>query len=304
MNSPKASAPITSESDICKVLTCLPEKWIVDFANTIDVVNDHNRVQRQRSGFQARLYDGMSGQGHRRQAETNSNLAKGVESSLRWISELALSQAKSNLAIERINQRFVEIREGVIDLTNFSVATREQVCELTDRFEGHAKNMRQEMQRIDMQLQAKTQLDHVMSQWGAGIFHSFSPAGRCYAVLEELRWGRFGDFLRDYPIERARFLDFAQNRLIEQLAKDAQCAPHKRLGMHQWLTAPRDRHVLQDAQEALTYVGDWVTDIDNAPFVYTVTRQPVVDSRPSAIPYLCSADTVVISLAGEVFGEE
>ena len=74
-------APIAPDSALCQSLTCLPEKFIVDFANGIDVVRDHLRVQRQRTGFFARMYDGFTGQGARRQAQINASLADGVEAS-------------------------------------------------------------------------------------------------------------------------------------------------------------------------------------------------------------------------------
>ena len=78
------TTPITPDSPVCQILSSLPEKFVVDFANGIDVTSDHLRVQRERTGVFARLYDGFTGQGARRNAAIQASLADGVEASLKW----------------------------------------------------------------------------------------------------------------------------------------------------------------------------------------------------------------------------
>ena len=39
------------DNEACQILACLPEKFIVDFANGIDITQDHLRVQKNRSFF-------------------------------------------------------------------------------------------------------------------------------------------------------------------------------------------------------------------------------------------------------------
>ena len=92
-------------SDTCQILTSIPEKFVVDFANGIDVGRDHHRVQKERTGFFARLYDDLTGKAVRRQNEINASLLDGVEASLKWLTELTNSLANSNLAIAQVNDR-------------------------------------------------------------------------------------------------------------------------------------------------------------------------------------------------------
>ena len=84
-------------SDTCQILTSIPEKFVVDFANGIDVGRDHHRVQKERTDFVARLYDDLTGKAVRRQNEINASLLDGVEASLKWLTELTNSLATSNL---------------------------------------------------------------------------------------------------------------------------------------------------------------------------------------------------------------
>src|SRR5690625_3470698 len=127
--------PISEHTDICKTLTCLPDKFVVDFANGIDVARDHWRLQRQRTGFFARLYDGFTGTAARRQAAVNASLIDSVEGSLRWLSELTESLAKSNLAISRVNTRVNQIKFDLAQVANYSADTRRQLEELAQRLD-------------------------------------------------------------------------------------------------------------------------------------------------------------------------
>lgn len=74
--------------DISVAVATLPflaDKLVVDFANGLHVVQDHIRVQRQTSGFAARLVDGLTGARTARQTEINTNLVTGLEASLKWL---------------------------------------------------------------------------------------------------------------------------------------------------------------------------------------------------------------------------
>lgn len=290
--------PITATSDIVRVLPCLPEKFIVDFANGIDVARDHLRVQKQRSGFGARLLDGFTGKSARREAAINASLADGVESSLRWLTELTNSLAKSNYAIERVNYQVNQINQHVTVLAGYSAETRRQLEEFSVQMETRCKAMESEIGRIDFIQKSQLHLDHVLSKWTSGRYHSFSLSGRCYAVLDELYWGPFGDYCRSQPgAERQRFIETLANKSIDLLARDADASPLARLDTQAWLAKPHGSHVLLDASEALAYLGDWSTE--DSPFVYSATQAPRV--MPIHLPRLSSSERVIEGLVSEVF---
>lgn len=296
-----SSLPVTDKSEICQILTCLPEKFVVDFANGIDVARDHIRVQKNRDKFFSRLYDGFTGQGVRRQAEINASLTDGVEASLKWLNELSLSVAKSNLAIVQVSNRVAMIQGSLINLANYSADTRQQLINLSMSLTIRCDDIAQEIARIDLVQCANIHLDMVFSKWEAGKFNSFSLSGRCYAALEELRWGDFGDFCRKSNLKnRTTHLEILKNRAISQLAKDAFNAPTTRIDVHQWLIPPTGRHILPDATYALTYMGDW-SESNTEPFVFATSHLP--EDLPLLLPKICSAERITSALVAEVFVE-
>ncbi|EFO0064995.1 DUF932 domain-containing protein [Escherichia coli] len=92
-----------ADNRVCQVLTCLPEKFVVDFANGIDVAQEHIRTTGERTFFR-RLKEGMTGEGAARQNAINASLAQGVEASLRWLTEMTTSLATTNYAIKHTSR--------------------------------------------------------------------------------------------------------------------------------------------------------------------------------------------------------
>lgn len=296
------AAAITRDSDICRTLGCLPEKFVVDFANGIDVVRDHLRVQRTRGTIFARCYDGFTGNGARRQGEINASLADGVEASLTWLVELSASLASSNLAISRVNDRVSALKHDVANVANYSVNTRRQLESLAARLDERCGALAQEVARIDFVQRVQLNLDNVFNKWRAGRYSSFSLSGRCYAALEELRWGAFGDYCR-HPsaTDRQHFIDDLANRAIAQLSIDSGLPSDTRLGASDhWLARPVARNLLPDAGDALAYMGDWCTP-DGEPFVFATSQLP--EELPMGLPRLSSAERVTEAMVYEVFGD-
>lgn len=290
--------PILATSDIVLVLPCLPEKFIVDFANGIDVARDHLRVQRERTSFSNRLYDGFTGKGAKRQAAINASLTDGVEASLTWLSELSGSLANSNLAISRVNDRVSALKLDVARIAGYSADTRKRLEKLADDFGARCEKSEKEIARIDFVQKAHLNLEEIFNKWKAERYHSFSLAGRCYAALEELRWGAFGDYCRNQPgTQRQKFIDDLKNRSIAQLAHDARQSAVIRLDTRTWLSQPTGHHVLPDAEGALAFMGDWSNE--DSPFVYSTTQLP--SNLPQYLPRISSPHRLIDGLVTEVF---
>lgn len=294
---------VDPHSDVCQMLSCLPEKFVVDFANGIDIVRDHVRVQQDRTGFFSRLYDGFTGQGSRRQAAVNANLAAGVEGALLWLTELTGSVARSNLALSRVNERLASMQDAVIRLAHHSADTRSQIEDLSRSLHARLDGVSEALTRLAAEHGAAQQVDWVFNKWAAGRFAPLSCVGRCYAVLEELRWGAFGDLCRTGgdPMLRQRLLDDLANRAVKQLAADQGLAGMQdRSPIHTWLAPPGGTAAMPDADEALAYLGNWATP-DMHPFVFSSSQRP--DSLPVALPRICSPVRVAEALVSEVFEE-
>lgn len=297
-----SASPLTVEAEVCQVLTCLPEKFIVDFANGIDVIRDHTRVQESQTQFFQRLYDGFSGKGTRRQIEINQNLANGVEASLKWLNQLSLSLAKTNFAVAQVNQRVAMIQSALSQVANYSADTREQLIELSANLDRRCNAIETELSRIDMVQRANDHMELVFSRWEAGKFQSLSVPGRCYAALEELRWGNFGDFCRNSTAaERSGHLERLMNRSMVQMSSDAKMQPNERSSVRQWLLEPARDAIGSDMMEAVKYLGDWA-QADIHPFVYSTSFAP--SELPLPMPRICSAERIAQAMVVEVFEQE
>lgn len=282
------------------ILPMLADKFVVDFVNGIHVANDHIHVQKQRTGFFSRLADSVTGSSAARQAEINANLANGVESSLKWLGELSESLAQSNYAIVCVNNRLNDLKHDVAKIAHYSADTRQLLNALSVKMAERCDLLEHEVARIDFVQRVQINMDHVFSKWGAGKYQHLSLANRCYAALEELHWGAFGDFYRSNASEydKQRLLEIAKNKAIDQLSKDVNVTCVTRLEAHDWLTMPSSPNAAT-FMDALTYLGDAANDVQQ-PFIYSATQQP--QQLPLRMPRLCSADRLGEALLHEVFG--
>lgn len=282
------------------ILPMLADKFVVDFVNGIHVANDHIRVQKQRTKFFSRLADSVTGSGAARQAEINTNLANGVESSLKWLGELSESLAQSNYAIVCVNNRLNDLKHDVAKIAHYSADTRQLLNALSVQMAERCDRLEHEVARIDSVQRVHLNIEHVFSKWGAGKYQHFSHANRCYVALEELHWGAFGDFYRSNASEydKQRFLEIAKNKAIDQLTKEVNATSVTRLNAHDWLAMPSSSNAAT-LTDALTYLGDAANDVQQ-PFIYSATQQP--KQLPLRMPRLCSADRLGEAMLHEVFG--
>lgn len=292
-------ADIGIAPELLQVLTSLPEKFVVDLANGIHVNRDHLRRQGERGGFFARMYDTLNGAAARRQGEINSNVNKGIDGALRWLTELTQAQARSNLAITRVNERILALQGDVTLLANYSADTREQLEALSRSVGERVGSLAQDLARIDLKQRAGNHVELIFNRWRAGRFGAFAIYGRCYVAMEELRWGVFGDYCRSLSRhERSGVIESVVNRSIGQMKEDAGCEASTRLDTRRWL-APAAR---PDAAslEALAYLSDWA-NAEAAPFAFAAAQRPEV--LPLAVPRLSSAGRLTEALAVEIFAD-
>lgn len=300
-----AQSPISPDSPVCQTLNCLPEKFVVDFANGIDVARDHQRVQRSRSGFVARMYDGFTGKSARRQAEVHASLTDGVEASLTWLKSLSESLARSNLAIVQVNDRLTALTADVATLAHYSAQTRQQLDDMSQRLGARMENMSRDIARIDFIQRAQLNMDESFSKWASGRLAALSPAARCYAVLEELRWGAVGDYCRRHVGQRQSrdFMRMVADRATMQLAADAGIGLHTPVDtVGVWLAQPPARRGNgdDDMWQAIDYLADGMA-ADIAPFVNSATQR-----RPASqiVPLIATPRRLADGMVQELFPRE
>lgn len=272
------------------------EKFVVDYANGIDVARDHIRVQRSSSGFYERLCDNFTDKRHRRQTEINASLADGVAGSLRWLTELTVSTAKTNHALTQVKERVSKLQGALAEVAEDAADTRDRLERLERDLDRRMDDLTRELQGVVLGQRADKHLQLVLGRWGAGVFADLPPAGRCYATLEELRWGAFGDFYRNTPpAQHATHLELLRLRAVSQLAADLRVDGVTRVDTAQWLHADQPA---AEMMEELAYLGEWA-EPEREPFVSAVARP--AEPWPQLFPHRCSAATLSERMVAEVF---
>lgn len=281
------------------ILPMLTDKFVVDLVNGIHVVNDHVHEQKQRTGIFSRLLDSYTGSSATRQADINANIAKSLESSLEWLTELSESLAQSNYAIARVNDRLNDLKHDIAKIADYSADTLQLLNALSANMTERCDQIEHEVARIDFIQRVQLNMDDVFAKWDAGKYQHLSLASRCYAALEELYWGAFGDFYRNnaHSPDMQRFAEIAKNKVISQLSKDANTQCITRLAAHDWLTTP-DSPSAATMMDALSYLGDAANEVQQ-PFLYSTTQQP--EQLPLRMPRLCSANRLGEAMLHEVF---
>lgn len=302
-----SSSTISLDSPICQTLCSLPEKFLVDFANGIDVVREQVRVQRTRTNFFTRLYDGFTGQGVRRQVMVNASLADGVEASLQWLGDLSESLAHSNLALAHVNNRIMALTRDMSTLAHYSADTRQKLQSVAHRLDVRMQDMAREIARIDYIQKAQLNLDVAFDKWAGGRFAMLAPAARCYAMLEELRWGALGDFCRIHRDERESrdFMGMVADRAAQQLTADARLQSATAVDMRAvWLAEPQIRGGSADMRQALAYLADGMS-VERAPFIHSATQiAGIPEKLPLQVPLIAAPRRVAEAMLREVFWGE
>lgn len=87
-------------------------------------------------------------------------------------------------------------------------------------------------------MQAGDQSEQIFTRWRAGAYNARSLHRRCFIVLEELRWGAFGDAFRlGSPQAVALLLGDLRVKATQHLAESINAAPTTRHYYHQWFAS-------------------------------------------------------------------
>ena len=290
---------IQLNGQLCQTLSAVPEKFIVDFANNITVLQDHERMQRSEKSFFIRLYNGFTGQEWQRQYEVNSSLITIAESQLKMLNDLNNKMSFGLKAIDCVTGRLNHLTQNVSALADFSVETREILESLANQVCGQFRQLEHRLARVELETNAFKQLDHVFNKWAAGRFVYLPVGARAYAALEELNWGAYGDLVRTSEKRQVnKILEDLSNRLVIQMREDTGLRHQTRVNYQVWLNPVSDK-----TEEYLSATEYLASDYDeqNFPFCCSVARRSQVLSL--AVPRICSAERLSDALVEELLGE-
>jgi hypothetical protein len=279
-----------------RTLECISEKFVVDFASGIDVARDPWRSQQSKAFYQ-RLKEELSWQHPLRQWMQTGALQESLEVSLAWLGLLTGTLAKSHLAASQIYDRISQMEGASSRVAYYSAEGREQLHQLMQQLEQRVHKVETQLQGIDLSRQGTVHCEQVFSRWRAGQYFAFSPAGRAYVALQELRWGAFGDALRLCRAEQAaQLLEFAREMTIRSLAEEVNASPRTRHYYHEWLTTPSVPGLMEH-KDALVWLGNG-SDSDREPVSYSVTQS--WQGIALGMPRICSAMRLGSALVDEI----
>lgn len=289
---------ISINSEVCKAVPCIIEKSVLDFFNSIHVAHDHIRTQKDRNSFRSRIFDGLIGNSARRQSDINTNLQDAINKTVPLIEQLFKGVEINSYALNGVKDEIKKLKSGMVELSEDLYF---KLDALSQELDMRMLSLQEEVSRIDVTQQANLNLNRAFSKWKAGRLSVYSPAGRCYAVTEELRWGAFGDYCRSHSArDRDRFIEQAIDMATIQLAEDAGVRIASRVSTYDNWFSLQNSSQHNDFHDGLTYLADEFDEM-SSPFISTVTQS--LPERLVRVPLLANASRVAEAVIQEVFME-
>lgn len=283
-----------------ETLPCLADKFVIELANSIQVNQDHIRVQESRLGKAARLMDAFTGQSATRQTQINTNLQTGLNSAFEWLDTLTKETQLGFLAIQTANEKIIQLNEGMIELIDYSAETRQLLNQLSKNLHQKCDYLHDRIQHIEAESRAERQINLLFDKWEAGLFSHLPIMSRLYISLEQLFFGDFGDYHRQYRTSSPKvvtdLLESIQIKAIKQLNQDAELKHSAFMPTIKWLN--ESEALTTDFNQALEFMGDW-TNPDSQAFIYTASQRP--SELPLYLPRILTAETLAKRSTQEMF---
>jgi len=204
-----------------------------------------------------------------------------------------------HLALTRMADKLIVLRQQTNPRVQQIPGLSQRYDELSLNFVQRAAYKEKALSQRGLMVQAGNHSEQIFTRWRAGNYDGWSLAGRCYIVLEELRWGAFGDACRLANADVAAMLkDNLRSMAADYLAQGIDASPSTRHFYHQWLTTPA-AHGSMDYKELLGWLGDW-SQADRYPVSWSVTQN--WQTVALGMPRLCSAKRLVDGMVEEIFG--
>jgi len=278
-----------------RTLTCINDKFIVDFALGIGVVRQPRHTQQSQS-----FYENLRGQLVTQYQDVQRGL-EGVftphsSAAISWLTEFITSLEPGYLATRLVREKLHQLEQTAIFTRPETFGGYLPRDKLRTQLTFKLEQMENQLQSINLAEHGRKHYEQVFTRWDLGGYFPFSPAGRCYVALQELYWGAFGEaILFADDLQKARLIEEVRERVIDKLASEASASSHTRHYYHEWLTTPASAGVLE-YKEALAWLGD-TCHIELQPVSYSVTQ--TWRGISLGMPRICSA----IRLGGAMVDE-
>lgn len=268
-----------------RTLTCINEKFIVDFALGIGILRQPRNTQHSKS-FYEKLRTQLVTQYQDAQRGLESVSAPHPATALSWLAEFIHNLEPGYQATRLVREKLLKLEKTSILTHSGTFDEYSSPDKLSTQLTFKLKQIENQLQNINLIERGRKHYEQVLTCWEHGHYYPFSPAGRCYVALQELYWGAFGEaVLFADDIQKTRLIDEVRERIIDKLASEVSLSPHTRHYYHAWLTTPPSAGVME-YKEALAWLGD-SSHIEQQPISYSVTQ--TWRSISLGMPRICSA---------------
>ncbi|MDE4083357.1 MULTISPECIES: diguanylate cyclase regulator RdcB family protein [Enterobacter cloacae complex] len=281
-----------------RTLECIHPKFMVDLVQGVDAAR-HSLSGPQQLQFRERLTQEIILHARLRAWAMAGMLNENAALRMGLAEKLAGMLDPGHLALTRMTDRLVALRQQANPRLPQSPGVLQQCEALSAHFSQRAAYKEKALAQRGLMVQAGEHSEQIFTRWRARQYDGWSLAGRCYIVLEELRWGAFGDACRLANHDVAAMLkDNLRSMAANYLAQGINASPTTRHFYHQWLTTPASPD-LTDYKDMLGWLGDWC-QADNHPLCWSVTQS--WQTVALGMPRLCSAKRLVDGMVEEIFG--
>ena len=277
-----------------RVLESVHPRFLVDLAQG----DDARLPQAHQQQFRERLMQELLA---RVQLQTWTNggmLNAPLSLRLTLVEKLASMLDPGHLALTQIAQHLALLQK--MDHRQHSAFPElpQQIAALYEWFSARCRWKEKALTQRGLLVQAGDQSEQIFTRWRAGAYNAWSLPGRCFIVLEELRWGAFGDACRLANADVVLMLkDNLRTMAAQALADSVNAAPATRHYYHHWLSTP----VVGGSAEhndMLSWLGDWC-DAQRHPVSWSVTQR--WQNVALGMPRLCSAKRLADAMVEEIF---
>lgn len=170
-----------------RVLESVHPRFLVDLAQG----DDARHPQAHQQQFRERLMQELLAR-VQLQAWTNSGMLNAPLSlRLTLVEKLASMLDPGHLALTQIAQHLALLQK--MDHRQHSAFPElpQQIAALYEWFSARCRWKEKALTQRGLLVQAGEQSEQIFTRWRAGAYNAWSLPGRCFIVLEELRWGPF-----------------------------------------------------------------------------------------------------------------
>ncbi|MCX7097199.1 MAG: diguanylate cyclase regulator RdcB family protein [Methylococcales bacterium] len=251
----------------------LTEKALIDFVNSIEVIDDHIRVRETiNQNFGNRLWNDLTGQSQLRQQTVDQHVSGSLNTIANWLKFLQHTQIESDLANTLVAEKVAETRAGVMRLNAKHNELTKHVNSLLAEFQGFDNKFTQKLAQVDQGRLATQHLEAVFDKWQAGRLNQYPVMILLYFVFDELYWGDFGNYCRKCDLEQEiiRLIQQAKDKAAIQLKNDLKIDETSVWAWHEQL-ADEIQQLTSDQQQVLAYLTDDAT-ADTMPMLWAVNH--------------------------------